>query len=70
MKRLRGEGVKEGGEYMSSESQKENVIVGIVTKMKQMDMSTLIILKAATDALEAKDRLDREEKEGKEPRSA
>lgn len=52
---------------MSSESQKENVIVGIVTKMKQMDMSTLIILKAATDALEAKDRLDREEKEGKKP---
>ena len=52
---------------MSSESKKENVIVGIVTKMKQMDMSTLIILKVATDALEAKDRLDREEKEGKKP---
>lgn len=50
---------------MSSESKKENVIVGIVTKMKQMDMSTLIILKVATDALEARDRLDREEKEGK-----
>lgn len=52
---------------MSSESKKENVIVGIVTKMKQMDMSTLIILKVATDALEARDRLDREEKEGKKP---
>lgn len=47
---------------MSSESLKESVIVGIVKKMKQMDMSTLIIVKAATDALEAKERLDREAK--------
>ena len=56
---------------MSSESLKESVIVGIVKKMKQLDMSTLIIVKAATDALEAKERLDREAKrEEKEPRSA
>ncbi|MCI6124716.1 MAG: hypothetical protein MR738_01225 [Enterocloster clostridioformis] len=70
---IRGEGVKDKKEvkYMSSESLKESVIVGIVKKMKQMDMSTLIIVKAATDALEAKERLDREAKrEEKEPRSA
>ena len=70
---IRGERVKHKKEvkYMSSESLKESVIVGIVKKMKQMDMSTLIIVKAATDALEAKERLDREAKrEEKEPRSA
>ena len=33
---------------MSSESLKESVIVGIVKKMKQMDMSTLIIVKAGS----------------------
>lgn len=47
---------------MTSESQKEKTIAGMVEKMKGMDMSSLAIMKTATTILEAKERLDREER--------
>lgn len=48
-------------EYMSMEEKKNEMIVEMVEKLRQMDSNSLTIMKASVDILAAKERLDKEE---------
>lgn len=43
------------------EQKKSDMIVEMVEKLRQMDNSSLVIMKASVDVLAAKERLDKEE---------
>lgn len=43
------------------EQKKNDIIVEMVEKLRQMDNSSLVIMKASVDVLAAKERLDKEE---------
>lgn len=43
------------------EEKKNKMIVEMVKKLRQMDNSSLVIMKASVDILAAKERLDKEE---------
>ena len=46
---------------MHMEQKKNEMIVEMVEKLRQMDNSSLVIMKASVDILAAKERLDKEE---------
>lgn len=46
---------------MYMEQKKNEMIVEMVKKLRQMDNSSLVIMKASVDVLAAKERLDKEE---------
>jgi hypothetical protein len=46
---------------MYMEQKKNEMIVEMVEKLRQMDNSSLVIMKASVDILAAKERLDKEE---------
>ena len=48
-----------GVKYM--DQKKNEMIVDMVKKLRQMDNSSLVIMKASVDILAAKERLDKEE---------